>query len=502
MSEKIYSLWQKVIHPLLFGFIGAALIIHATSKYGPALSHDSAAYLFASETLLDGKGLLYFGYDTPFVQWPPGFSLLLALFGKRGAELVSLARYINSAAFGVLAFLSSRWLVTNLKNYFFALLGSLAILFSIPLLSVYKYVWSEPVFLVFILLFLFTLERYISTGRRFFLLLSAAFTCFACLTRYMGTAAVLAAGLVLLVSKRKWKRKVSDLVLYGAVSLVPLGLWFLRNYMVFSTLTGVREPSQMTAASNIELSLKTLASWLLPFPGVPEVYAGMLLCAAFILSAIFLIKDIKNNTGAVLMILFSVLYTACLVASASVSAFDPIGTRLLSPAYVPVILLLFFLVDRIYTKLSSKGGIKVLAYAGAVLAGVWVIYMSANFFRTVDYMAVSGAGGYSDGSWVDSGLTEYAAKLPEDCTIYSNYPDVIYLFTGRHAMYPPKKNDGGVYEYGLERFKAEVSENSNSYFLWYDRGQMTWFYNIEETGRYFSMEQVTKAGDGVVYRIK
>jgi hypothetical protein len=31
---------------------------------------------------------------------------------------------------------------------------------------------------------------------------------------------------------------------------------------------------------------------------------------------------------------------------------------------------------------------------------------------------------------------------------------------------------------------------------------MNWFYNIEETGQYFNMEKLSKAGDGVVYRIK
>jgi len=481
----------------------AALILAVTSKYGPGLSHDSAAYFFAAESLNQGSGLVYFGYGTPFVQWPPGYSTLLYIIGKLGAGFMDSARYINSAAFGMVIFLSSLWLYRNLENYIVILFGSIGLALSLPLIDIFKYAWSEPPFILFIVMFLMVFESYLRKDRPILLILSAMLAALACLIRYTGTAAAFTGLLLMLFRKRKLKEKLKDAFIFAVISLTPLGIWLLRNYIVFSTLTGNREPSRYSLIYNIKLVFETLASWFLPF--VPVTIIGAVTAAAVCIilaaAAIIVSKTDKSLMPSITIIGFAVIYTGYIVASASIAALDPIGSRLLSPVHIPIVLILLFTADRFCSWFAKGIGKQVFAYIAGAAICLWLIYNVSGIYSGVSYYAGHGAGGYSDDTWQNSVLVGHVESIPEKCTLYSNYPDVIYLMTGRQCFYLPKK-DSSVYEYGFDKFKASVKNSDSSYILWFRRGTVNWTYDIEGIRPYFHLDKLWEEGDGVVYRIE
>eukprot|EP01037_Dinobryon_pediforme_P002311 gene2311-2350_t len=99
-------------------------MLFTATRYGLGLSPDSTAYVKAADGLLKG-----YGWAFASVQWPPLYSLVLAIFGF---------------PFGGNVFFGARPLV----SYVLAFLISL----HEVLLWVDFYVWSEPLLIIFVLL--------------------------------------------------------------------------------------------------------------------------------------------------------------------------------------------------------------------------------------------------------------------------------------------------------------------------------------------------------------
>ena len=144
---------------ILLSISGFFLILYSISKYGPASTHDSVAYMYAAESLTKGNGFKYFGYDTPFVQWPPLFPIILSGISLLGSDLIMASGYFNAIIFTLIIF-SGYWLMKVQKLYN-TIAGTITILVSIPLSYVSKYIWSEPLFILLTLLFMISLDNYI-----------------------------------------------------------------------------------------------------------------------------------------------------------------------------------------------------------------------------------------------------------------------------------------------------------------------------------------------------
>ncbi|MDP4113697.1 MAG: glycosyltransferase family 39 protein, partial [Bacillota bacterium] len=209
---------------LLCSLCAAIFTAVSVQKYGPGITHDSAAYIYAAQSLLNGEGFQYFGYPSPFIQWPPLYPALLALgewfgFGAGAASVV-----INSIAYALIVFIAGRWMLIRFKSSILAFGGTLLLLFSVPLLQVSKYVWTETLFVLFLLLFYMEFEQFLQHGGRRFFLLSALFAALACMERYAGVTIIAAACLFLLFTKKIFWKRLADAALFGALSALPMGI--------------------------------------------------------------------------------------------------------------------------------------------------------------------------------------------------------------------------------------------------------------------------------------
>jgi hypothetical protein len=507
----------KLLVLLLLSIAGVFLILACTSKYGAGISHDSIAYIYAARSLADGKGFLYFGYETPFVQWPPLFPALLGLMLKAGVDCAIMGRYINALVFGLIIFFTGRRFLSKIETYPLALAGQTAILLSYPLVFVSKFIWTEPLFILFLTLFIFKLEDYLIENKAKNLVLSSVFAALACLTRYIGVTAIITGLLLLFLQSKKLQRKLANMAVFGFVSTVPLMIWFVRNYRVFSTIAGSRMPSQYTLGQNLKLTFMTAASWFLPGTGfsVP-LKVAVLVC--IILLAIFIVifalpggKKYRVSDGmpgygkasAVYIIapaFFVVIYTIYLVVSAATVAIDAIGTRLLVPVFVPVISIVIFLLDRLCGLLSGQASKAVLKFLLIVFTFSLLVFPLVNVVALTEDAVNNGAGGYSSKKWKYSETIEYLKNNLSGCNIYSNYPDAIYLHAGMPARYTPKK--AGPEPYGFGSFEKSVQKSGNTYIVWFDQEISGSLYAPEDLTIHFELEQVVKTADGVVYAIK
>jgi len=355
------------------GILAILLILLSTSKFGPGISADSVAYMHAARSLAGGDGFVYFGFNAPFIQWPPLYPSLLALAELFKADIWAAANYLNAFILGLIIFISGMWFSRKVKNGIYVLWGLGAMAFSVPLLYVSRYVWSEPLFILLLLLFIIEMEKYFKTQKSSFLLLSAVFAALACMTRYIGVVLILTGAVVILLQCKRFVDRLYSILVFGFISGLPLGIWAVRNYILSRTLFGARTPSIYTLKQNIVLTIKTLASWALPLAEMNGILGDtgikllkMAFTAFCLIFAVLLIWLVLKNWPAaaeshekssgqgqsllsvlVTPVLFVMFYTVYLIGTATAVAFDSIDSRLLSPVFVPLIMTAVIILDTV-----------------------------------------------------------------------------------------------------------------------------------------------------------
>jgi hypothetical protein len=188
-SESVtHSLRLKIFLATL-GLAGVALVLLATIRYGAALSTDSVTYVAAARNLATSGTIPSFD-GVPLVVHGPLYPATLAIAGHvLGVDPVLAAHIVNALSFGLIVYLSGLLTFRHLASLpAFALLGSVSVSFSVPLIEVLVTAWSEPLFICFVLLFIISSESHLNKRDKtslVFLSLSAAI---ACLTRYIGVA--------------------------------------------------------------------------------------------------------------------------------------------------------------------------------------------------------------------------------------------------------------------------------------------------------------------------
>ncbi len=231
------------------GALGAALILLRESTYGVGISPDSVLYVSTAQNLLEGNGFVYYWgyYWGTYLNAPPLYPLVLAFSGLFGVDVVSAAGYVNSAAFGLTIFVTTMWVRSHVQSRFLVIWAGCACILSVPLIYVSTFAWTEPLFILFTVLSLFTLDHFLSTRQRWFLLLAAVCSALACLTRYPGVIVVFTS-LIFLVSQRcvTISDKLKYSVFYFVISIAPLYIWMLRNYVVYGSIFG-KYPSERFA---------------------------------------------------------------------------------------------------------------------------------------------------------------------------------------------------------------------------------------------------------------
>ena len=215
--------------------VGAAFILASQANYGVGMSGDSAAYVSAARNLLSGNGLLQ--WDGAIYQdYAPLFPVLLAATGVFGHDL---AGYLNAAAFGLTIFVSVMWLRGRVHSRFLVVWATVALVLSLPLVYVSTKALSEPLFILFTVLALFAINKFLASGHRSAFFLAAVFTALACLSRYIGVALVAVILLLLLLQRdAPLRERAQHAALYFVIAIAPLCLWLLRNFLHTGVLTG------------------------------------------------------------------------------------------------------------------------------------------------------------------------------------------------------------------------------------------------------------------------
>ena len=412
---------------------------------------DGVVYSTAAENLQANGKLADYTHDA-VVEFPAFYPFFLSgLMLLTGLKPLVFAPVLNALLFAVIIYLSGYIMEQfsyRSKWYKRAVLS--CIVLSPCLLEVYSMLWTETLFILWLLLFMMAMHRYFQSYSRKALIAAAVIASLASVTRYAGITIIGTGAILLLLDmKLPLRRKLTDILLYSAISPLLLIINLARNYTVSGTMTGNRERSITTLSENMHDAGSVFYDWL-PFlngqyKGAGWVAIFLIAGLAFVCLRQFLRKR-RLATYENMAAGFSLLYILFMVVTASISRFETLNSRFLSPVFIPLVWVCSNWIVSLSQRTSHLKK-KWLIALGAIIFLSFQYGQLAADYETWDGVKDAGIPGYTEDPWKYSETVLFIQKdsLPfqKGYTTYSNANDAVYFFTGRPGNFYRLKNFTG-----------------------------------------------------------
>jgi len=447
MSKRVFVFFLVII-----ALAGLALAAFSTPK-GLGLVNDSVAYINGARGLVEGSGygrLAGDGTIKPITHFPPGFSVVLALFGLVGMDAIPAARIVNLALFALNIILVGLLARQVTRANWAGVLAAALFAFSDALLGVHAYALSEPLFLTLTMGAMLALLRAVelfqpkvyNSGWVMALVVSGDLAGLAYLTRYVGLALLPVGTLVLLLAGGSWKQKLQRAVIFLGSALVWILVWTVRNAALVGSATNRTFGYHAIPAQNLLDGVRNLWAFALPrriplfdlLPGgVWVALTGLalaLLAAGLVWGLLRALRSGERETLAVWMVgLHLAAYMVMIVVSMTfVDASTTFEDRILAPVFADAIILLAWGFARSAQRAGPSYRPVLIA-----LAVLLALSFADDARKTALDLRVDGQG-FASSYWSNSEVMDGVRRLPEDVTIYSNRISALTLLADRQAI--------------------------------------------------------------------
>lgn len=418
---------------ILLSVLSGLVIFLGGSKYGIGLSPDGISYLSAASSLQrEFKVLDYDG--GVFAAWPPLYPSILAIGGTLLGDIQEFARILNIVSGVIITYVAFEFLAKSGVSLGNNSLLTFLVASSFPLLKNGVMLWSEPVFVVQLLVCLLLLSRQDSlTGKRdkIFLLI---FTALLPLYRYLGVAMIIT--VIVYQLKNTPRRSVAQylrvFILYSVLFL-PLSLWCLRNKFLTGHLTGPRIPSSTTISETVWRLYDVGTTALIPM-GLPNpvlTLSKWVVCGSVLLAlmriAFAAVKSCSKESlpayGAIASIhaLFISIYSLILCLGTLLVGLEPLSIRYLSP-----------IIPSIYIVIGTQiPKIKRWELSVMIVLIPWALQSAFSCANLVSIWREDGAGDYSVTSWKESPTLQWIKANTIRGEVFSNASDFVFAETGQ-----------------------------------------------------------------------
>ncbi len=414
--------------PLIAGIATATALLFIAYRHGPALAPDSIDYLSTGLNISQGRGVTT--YDGgPLTPFPPILSVLIALghlFGVAGtqtAAVVNLMAMIITVG-GVFLLLRRR---ANSRAVIW--IGTMVAAATPALFSAARFLSTDPLFVAFVVIWLCLADQIVSAKRSDLIAVSSLGLVGAVsfMIRYAGVT-LIASGLIVLLAILLPQRASLSRSVYGKVaaylfiSCSAPALWLVRNHLADGTWMGPRARANVSPIEILRRIVSTFGSWLVPVP--PGYLTFGVAIVAIVAFAIFrkIVPPVPRERSAWGRmafdppVVFSAVYMPYLVLAAWSTAFDPIGVRLLSPVFVPALIVVLQWVDRNLTRLPKPSR---FWYAVPVVALLLIVGNASVSAAKAFKMAEEG-NGFGLVEFREDSFSQLVKGLDDDVVIVSN----------------------------------------------------------------------------------
>lgn len=460
---------------------GSVLVWLTTSAYGPGLSTDGARYLSTAESIAAGRGIIdYLGL--PLVNWPPLYPILLAAFSLlTGLNVFVVAQIINILAFGLIIYLGGLCFERSLPgNWTFAVIASLILASSLPILEVSANIASDPLFLIAVLLFLLVAQDYAKSPSRGRWLLLAGIAILSCFLRYAGLALVFSGtAFVILIHGRSLRRALMEAVGFGIFAGAPIAAWALfHNLPATGTLLGAHRPAD--AVGLFTVAIEKITSWFVPQSILRLIPA--LLIAALLLIILFIRSSKARwaswlqrilNSAILPSAIFFAIYFAMLVFAISYSEHRVPGSQRIHVVILPALLVLGAVTAQEFQPKLKASWRNVLLAA----FGLWLLF---PLYRIGVYVSASMQSGdasyynlYNTRPLRESDIVAELQKIEfaADEKVYSNNEAAAWFYLRRRIHRLPRRDAeaGEDLATAILEFNGWPSSDETATLIWFKR---------------------------------
>lgn len=426
----------------------AAIIAFAVMRYGPGVFPDSTKYVAIADNFLDKNTFSIDG--KPITHWPPVYPFLLACVSAWWQiDLLQASRLLGAVLLGinVILFGFSIYICTE-YNILAAFVGVLYFLSSESIVFIHLMVWSEPTFIMFVMVAFLFVSFYVAFPETYlFFIVFSVSTSFALITRYVGITLLLPICLFLFSGNRSLQQKNKDVFLFLVVSIFPLSFWLIRNVIVAETITNRSLVFHSINVSHVKEAINTFHDFmfLLDVPLWLKTVNLMIVILLVLTGRIFLYRKkwathcvgFMNINFSDLCLLFSLVYISCIVISLSYfDAHTSFGSRILLPCFIAFFVSAIVIIWSLTYCLKQK----FVWYGFLVFILVFVCINGNQTVSTITAIYQDGLG-YNSQHWRNSETIAYIKENPDLRGVYSNGPDVIMFLTGKNAVMIPKKTN-------------------------------------------------------------
>ena len=448
-------------------FVSGFLVVIANWS-GVGWSWDTSDYVAVGRNFASGNGLLD-ATGIPMTVRPPGLSILIGIGDLLGLSVNLTVQILNviCAIVTVLGTFHLLQIAKVEKNV--ALIATAFVAFSPALLWQYSMIWSEPPFIALVVISMIVALRPAELSK-FTLLVVLLISLF--FVRYVGPVFAVSVALSAAWFDRRKLGLIKSAFMNFAmllISLVPVWYWLQRNQSIDGTLTGARTPAGGSLLNPLKTFTATLGSWMTTSPVEGGIYLSwndypnntmilgilVLISIAILLTTYFLPKSRTENLESSPNVLLlsgsiAVIYVAFSAYRFVHFELGPLDNRMMIPIFVPLILIVAVLVDRI--NLSSTL-LRNVYLAVSVMFLVFQALSSANdalrFGRDGRYWAAK--------EFQTQPIHKFVKDLPTDSSLMSNQPQQLFAVWQKSSVFN---------QYQLEL--AQTAKCKNRYFVWYN----------------------------------
>ena len=523
-DRAIHLLKNPALILLILATVSALGIARWCMASGIGVSPDSVIYLSAADSMLAGQGLRSIAFHftptiaigKPLVGFPPTYPLLLSLSGLLSTDPLNGAMWLHSVLLAAnICLVAMIVSLATARSAGAILCAILLFLSSSSLLEIHTMAWSEPPFILFLLLALFFLMLHIRTPNYLFLVGSSLSASLALTTRYAGVT-ILAPMIftILLVGNKPLRSRVRDVLILVGMGTFPLAVWLLRNVVEADSATNRSIAIHPIGISDLNSIASSLLAFWVPFTGHSYLRAVLLLlCGGLVLAAIVpALRDgvgheqsVKMNAAAQMLAAFFVT-TYLLFLVAYNSLMNPaveLSSRVLSPVYVFGIILVISVMHKL-----RRMGNRTKLWPGFLIVSFALVSVNAVHATAFAVERHGNGRGYTSRDWTGSESIEYLKSLSESRSIYSNGIDVIHILAKKEALRIPARVDptngkkNSEFARDMNSLRSELIQN-RAVVVYLDKITWRWYLPTkDELENVYNFPVLTRLNDGVIYGIK
>jgi len=467
-KTRFGRLIAKNADSLLISLAGLFLILFYTRHGGIGVSPDSIAYLSVA------RNIVYHGLPVdyslrPLVDFPVMYPFFLSLCGFIGnTDPLSVATLINAVLFAAVIFLTGYLIDTfSSAGRLYKCVVLMVIALSPSLLEIYSMLWSETLFIFLIVLFFAVFAQYLKSRSVLTLIISGGLVSLACITRYAGVT-LMGTGLVVLIFdfSLPWRKRIQHCLWFGTAAVSLLMLNLIRNAMIMGSLTGPREAGILSLSDNIVFFGRVICRWLALSAEQPQFVSGAAILIFCRICLLFFKRSGSHRNYLAAencFAAFFIVYTVFIIGISTLSHFEQINNRLLSPLFIPLVIALTSWIPAEFRNLKS-GQYKVLCLVLLFILSFYGWHQYSQLAEMYNEAKDSGIAGYTDDSWRKSETAIFLQKHPDyfnpEFDIYSNAHEAAYFNGGITAESMPHQRD--------TKDTADFFSEDAFYLIWFD----------------------------------